>query len=93
VAHVVCLVRRTQLVIDWHNYGYTILAMSRGKSSLALRFYEWYERLLGRGASVNFCVSKAMQRDLARNWNIKYASFFINFDLVYLFSLFILFIY
>lgn len=70
VAHIVCFLRRSKLAIDWHNYGYTILRVTKGPSSTAVKVYELYERFFGRGADVNFCVSRAMQRDLAEHWDV-----------------------
>ena len=61
---------RSKLVIDWHNYGYTILAMSQPSGSLLTRFAETIERQFGRGAAANFCVTSAMKKDLAMNWNV-----------------------
>jgi beta-1,4-mannosyltransferase len=71
LAHVVCFLRRSRLVIDWHNYGYTWLATAKPNARLFIQIYQVYERFFGRGAHANFCVSKAMQKDLAENWGIQ----------------------
>lgn len=70
LAHVVCFLRRSRLVIDWHNYGYTWLATAKPNAKLFIKIYKFYERFFGRGAYANFCVSKAMQKDLAEKWGI-----------------------
>jgi len=33
--------------------------------------YKVYEKIFGKGANFNFCVSKAMQEDLAENWGVR----------------------
>ncbi|KAK6591690.1 glycosyl transferase group 1 [Botrytis cinerea] len=65
VAYLVCLIRNTHLIIDWHNYGWTILAGTRGPKHIFVRLYKWYEAFLGSWApTASFTVSKAMERQL-----------------------------
>ena len=69
VAWLVCRVRGSKLVIDWHNFGYSIVALSvRNKAIVGLtkRYEEWFGSL----ADAHLCVSKSMQRELERNWGI-----------------------
>ncbi len=61
---------RTKLAIDWHNYGYTIMALAQGGRSPLVRLCEWVERTFGRGAAVNFSVTEAMRRDLLGEWGL-----------------------
>lgn len=70
IAHLVCFLRRSRLIIDWHNYGYTWLATAKPNAKLFIKLYQMYERFFGRGAHANFCVSKAMKEDLAQNWGV-----------------------
>ena len=60
---IVCFIRRTEFVLDWHNYGYTILKVNK-RNRVICYFAYLYEKILGRFASVNLCVSKAMKEDL-----------------------------
>jgi len=62
-------VKGSTLIIDWHNYAYTILKMN-AKSDLLVRIATYYERILGRCATHNLCVTSAMKRDLHENWSI-----------------------
>ena len=62
--------RSAQLVIDWHNFGYSMLALKLGAHHPAVRLARWYERTLGRRAAKHMCVSRAMQAELAANWGI-----------------------
>ncbi|XP_044836522.1 chitobiosyldiphosphodolichol beta-mannosyltransferase isoform X1 [Mauremys mutica] len=71
VTWVVCLVRRSKLIIDWHNYGYTIMSLIHGKNHPIVQIAEWYEKLFGRLSDYNFCVTNAMKEDLQMNCNIK----------------------
>lgn len=58
---------RSALVVDWHNFGYTIMALTSGRKLVALA--RNFERYWGRAANKSFCVTKAMQSELAR-WSI-----------------------
>ncbi|KAH3860806.1 hypothetical protein DPMN_023730 [Dreissena polymorpha] len=71
VAIVTSWLRGSRLVVDWHNYGYTIMALSLGNSHPLVKFSHWYERVLGKWASANLCVTKAMKEDLSANWGIR----------------------
>jgi len=62
--------RGASAMIDWHNYGYTLLALHLGEEHWAVRMIHWSERRFGRLATHHLCVSQAMQRDLAVRWGI-----------------------
>lgn len=66
-----CLLKGSALVVDWHNYGYSILGLTLGPAHPLVRICHWCERTFGRKASNAFCVSQAMQQDLASNWSVK----------------------
>lgn len=34
--------RNSSFVIDWHNFGYTLLALSLGRNSHFVSLYKWY---------------------------------------------------
>ena len=62
---VVCFMRNTHLIIDWHNYGWTILAGTRGPSHPFVTLSKHYEAFLGRWApTASFTVTHAMARQL-----------------------------
>lgn len=58
--------------MDWHNYGYTILAQNTWLK-LFVPLYKWYETLFGRYlGDVNLAVTDAMTRQLSQSpFNIK----------------------
>ena len=60
-----------RLMVDWHNYGYTILALKLGRDHWMVRIYEWYERRAGRLGDAHLCVSAALREDLARRWQLR----------------------
>ncbi|ELW72147.1 Chitobiosyldiphosphodolichol beta-mannosyltransferase [Tupaia chinensis] len=61
----------SELVIDWHNYGYSIMGLVHGPSHPLVLLAKWYEKLCGRLSRVNLCVTNAMREDLAENWHIR----------------------
>ncbi|KAM4716621.1 chitobiosyldiphosphodolichol beta-mannosyltransferase isoform 2-T2 [Anableps anableps] len=71
VAWLVCVLRGSTFIIDWHNYGYTIMTLSLGASHPVVRLARWYEHLFGPLASHSLCVTNAMKDDLQKNWGIK----------------------
>ncbi|XP_058722775.1 UDP-glycosyltransferase TURAN-like isoform X3 [Vicia villosa] len=62
--------RKSSFVIDWHNFGYTLLGLSLGRNSRFVSLYKWFENRYGKMADASLCVTKAMQHELAQNWGI-----------------------
>lgn len=60
-----------KLVIDWHNFGYTIMALTYGASHWLVRIAKAYEKFWGRRGSAHFCVTKAMQKELHDSWGVQ----------------------
>ncbi|XP_074742162.1 chitobiosyldiphosphodolichol beta-mannosyltransferase isoform X2 [Strix uralensis] len=71
VAWVACLFWRSKLIIDWHNYGYTVMSLNHGRNHPLVQIAKWYEKLFGRLSDYNLCVTNAMKEDLWVNCNIK----------------------
>ncbi|KAK7938724.1 hypothetical protein WMY93_002050 [Mugilogobius chulae] len=71
VAWLVSVIRGSRFIIDWHNYGYSIMALSHGDKHPIVRLAKWYEHTFGPLASHNLCVTKAMKEDLQKNWGIR----------------------
>lgn len=70
VAWLICFFRQSKLIIDWHNYGYSILALTAGSGHPLVRFSQLYEHFVGQFASQNICVTEAMRNDLQKRWGI-----------------------
>ncbi|KAJ0058447.1 hypothetical protein NL108_014625 [Boleophthalmus pectinirostris] len=71
VAWFVGLIRGSRFIIDWHNYGYSIMALTHGERHPIVRLAKWYEHMFGPLASHNLCVTNAMKEDLLKNWGIR----------------------
>jgi len=41
VCYIVSLLRNSHLVVDWHNYGYTILGLTLGPRNKLVQFSKW----------------------------------------------------
>ncbi|XP_038691725.1 UDP-glycosyltransferase TURAN-like isoform X2 [Tripterygium wilfordii] len=63
--------RNARFIVDWHNFGYTLLALSLGRSGRFVALYRWFERRYGKMANGALCVTRAMQHELTQNWGIK----------------------
>ncbi|BCS17327.1 chitobiosyldiphosphodolichol beta-1,4 mannosyltransferase [Aspergillus puulaauensis] len=68
VASLACYLRQTRLVIDWHNFGYTILALKLGDRHPLVRVSRWYEIVFCKTATAHFCVTKAMASVLKKEF-------------------------
>lgn len=72
ITHAVTLLRGTSTIVDWHNYGYSLLAMSKGSlSHPSVKLYRWIEESFGRKAKRHICVTKAMRTDLLNRLGIE----------------------
>ncbi|XP_013856060.1 chitobiosyldiphosphodolichol beta-mannosyltransferase [Austrofundulus limnaeus] len=71
VVWLVSVLRGSSFIIDWHNYGYTIMALSLGPSHPLVLLAKWYEHVFGSLSNNNLCVTEAMRDDLRTNWTIR----------------------
>ncbi|KAJ5733790.1 hypothetical protein N7493_002576 [Penicillium malachiteum] len=71
VASLSCFLRQTRLVIDWHNFGYSILALKLGSTHPLVRLSLTYEKLLCKYAFAHFCVTDAMRSVLQRDFQLQ----------------------
>lgn len=72
VCSLYCAMVRSKLIVDWHNYTYSILALNSSPNGKLVRFARWIERYFGQKAFANLCVTRAMQEDLQSKWGIKW---------------------
>ncbi|UPR03008.1 glycosyltransferase [Chloropicon primus] len=70
VCKLACLLKRSELVIDWHNFGYTLLALNLSQDHPLVSIAESYERLLGKLGDYHLCVTRAMRKELETNWGV-----------------------
>ncbi|KAF3389192.1 Chitobiosyldiphosphodolichol beta-mannosyltransferase [Penicillium rolfsii] len=66
-----CFLRQTRLIIDWHNFGYSILALKLGEKHPLVKLSTWYEKTFGRSASAHLCVTDAMGRVLKKDFQLQ----------------------
>lgn len=71
VAYLMCLIGRCTLIIDWHNYTHSILALNSNPNAILVRISKSLECLIGRLSHANLCVTKAMKQDLKEKYNIQ----------------------
>lgn len=66
-AFLVSIYRGSHILLDWHNFGSTILATTRHKNDFFVQVYRIYEATLGRlTPTANLTVTDAMARTLQR---------------------------
>ncbi|KAF9541531.1 hypothetical protein EC957_002967 [Mortierella hygrophila] len=64
VMQIVNWLKQRHLVIDWHNYGSTVVAHRLGQHSIFTKFVTLYEKVWGYKATIHITVSRAMAREL-----------------------------
>lgn len=67
----VCKIKGSKLVVDWHNFGYSILALKLGKGHPLVTISRLYETLLARFVNYHLTVSDAMRAVLQHDFRIK----------------------
>ncbi|KAJ6189936.1 hypothetical protein N7519_004844 [Penicillium mononematosum] len=70
IASLVCFLRQTKLIIDWHNFGYSILALKLGQTHPLVKMSMWYEKVFCKSASAHLCVTNAMASVLKKDFNL-----------------------
>lgn len=74
VAQLICLFRGSQLIIDWHNFGYSILALKFGFQHPIVKLAHMYEWAFGRNAYAHITVTQAMAQELKEVWKVEYVA-------------------
>jgi beta-1,4-mannosyltransferase len=70
IAGLLCFLRNTELVIDWHNFGYSILALKLGPSHPLVKISALYERIFAKAAAHHITVTNAMARVLKDEYGV-----------------------
>lgn len=58
-------------MIDWHNFGYSILALKLGQNHPLVKLSIWYERVFCKYALAHLCVTDAMKSVLEQEFDLK----------------------
>ncbi|KAJ7293888.1 mannosyltransferase [Mycena rebaudengoi] len=64
-------IRGSRIIIDWHNLGYSILAMKLGQRHPFVWLSKWFEATFGRTAYAHLFVTKAMRDFLVKEWDLQ----------------------
>ena len=78
VALLACHLRSSQLVIDWHNFAYSILALKLGPNHPLVAISRMYEQFLAPYAHAHLCVTHAMARILADRFRVSSVIFTLH---------------
>ncbi|WRT68208.1 uncharacterized protein IL334_005183 [Kwoniella shivajii] len=71
VAQFIVLNTGSKLVVDWHNTGYSILAMRLGMKSPIVKVARWVEKTFGQSAYAHLFVTRALEEFLVKEWQLE----------------------
>ncbi|KAJ9094147.1 hypothetical protein QFC20_006977 [Naganishia adeliensis] len=71
LAQLASFIRGSKLIIDWHNTGYSILALKLGNGHPLVKIARWFEKTFGRKAFAHLFVTDAMKMTLSKNWALE----------------------
>ncbi|TRM62853.1 glycosyl transferases group 1-domain-containing protein [Schizophyllum amplum] len=71
IVWIVSRIRGSKVIIDWHNLGYSILALKLGENHIYVRISTWFERYFGRSAYAHLFVTQAMRDHLVSKWDLQ----------------------
>ncbi|OCF75995.1 hypothetical protein I204_03292 [Kwoniella mangroviensis CBS 8886] len=71
LAQFITLNTGSKLVVDWHNTGYSILAMRLGMRSPIVKVARWLEKTFGRSAYAHLFVTNALKEYLVKEWELE----------------------
>ncbi|KAG5646867.1 hypothetical protein DXG03_001943 [Asterophora parasitica] len=64
-------VRGSKVIIDWHNLGYSILALKLGSNHPFVKIATWFEAKFGKTAYAHLFVTYAMRDFLVEKWDLQ----------------------
>ncbi|KAJ3119925.1 mannosyltransferase [Nowakowskiella sp. JEL0407] len=70
IAQIVRIIKGSKLIIDWHNFGFTIMGLSRGNETIVVKCAELYEKSFGKYSDAHLVVSNAMADFLRQRFEI-----------------------
>jgi beta-1,4-mannosyltransferase len=69
-AWIAARMRRSLFIVDWHNFGYSMLSPRLDPAHFVVQLAKSWEGWLGRKADAHFCVSQAMRQILVDNFGL-----------------------
>ncbi|KAL7270464.1 mannosyltransferase [Rhizina undulata] len=70
VARIVGSLRDVRVVVDWHNFAWSILKVKFSEAAPVVAISRWYENFFARGAYANFTVTNAMAKILKEEMGV-----------------------
>ena len=70
---------RTRVIIDWHNYGFSILKVG-GSNKYLVSIAKWYELFFGKMGWRHLTVSQAMKTNLIELVGMRAEDVFVLYD-------------
>ncbi|THU90753.1 hypothetical protein K435DRAFT_781064 [Dendrothele bispora CBS 962.96] len=64
-------IRGCKVIIDWHNLGYSILALKLGDGHLFVKIAKRFEATFGQSAYAHLFVTEAMRNYLVNEWDLR----------------------
>lgn len=80
VARLMCWLRGTRLVVDWHNLGHTVLALRLSATHPLVKVAKVVERVSGARAHAHLTVTRAMRDVLVRDFRIDSGAVAVLYD-------------
>ncbi|KAI0307514.1 hypothetical protein B0F90DRAFT_1674352 [Multifurca ochricompacta] len=63
--------RGSKVIIDWHNLGYSILALNLGSNHIFVKLARIFEAKFGQSAHAHLFVTRAMHDFLVKEWDLQ----------------------
>jgi len=70
IIQIVNFLHKSKLIIDWHNFGYTIMSVTMG-NNIIVKIAKIYEMIFGHCAYAHLCVTKAMASFLKDTFKVQ----------------------
>jgi len=71
VIWIVARLSGAKFVIDWHNFGFTVLGQSKGERHIFVRISRAYEKFFAQRADAHFSVTNAMREWMKKEWGVE----------------------
>ncbi|KAL4070156.1 glycosyltransferase family 33 protein [Scleroderma yunnanense] len=70
LVQLVARIRGSKVIIDWHNLGFSLLALKLGRTHPFVRIAKRFEETFGRSAYAHLFVTQAMRDHLMKEWKL-----------------------
>lgn len=71
IAKFIAIIRQAWLIIDWHNFGYSVLATNlKNNNHPVVKLARKYEQYFGKKAYAHLTVTDTMSKEL-KKWDVQ----------------------